>query len=142
MDVHKVGPRLLALAVVVAVLWIGAIVVTDRLKADHVDTWDGPDATVQSGLRLEGCDLPGFLEDSVFPAWIRYQGHVYRWADLSAPISSGSVPRLYTPTGYRHGDKVMYRITASDPAVTQERIVVRNGDSDAAAVYLLVPACS
>jgi hypothetical protein len=142
LDVHRVGPRLLALALVVAALWIVAIVVTDRLKADHVDTWDGPDATVQSGLRLEGCDLPGFLEDSVFPAWIRYQGHIYRWADLSAPISSGTIPRLYTPSGYSLGDKVLYLITAADPALTPERIIVRNGESDAAAVFLLVPACT
>ena len=114
---------------------------TDRLKADRVDTWSGPDATVQSGIHLDGCDIPGFVEDSVFPGWIRFGGQVYRWADLSAPISNGSIPTLYAPTGYELGALKMYLINDSTAGKDRERILVRNGDADAGGVYLLMPEC-
>jgi hypothetical protein len=127
--------------VIVAVVWLGAIVVTDRLRADRVDTWQGPDATVQSGLRLTGCDLPSFPEDSYFPGWLRFERRVYRWADLSAPVSPASIPAIYEPTGYRLGDLQLYLINSSPSGRDRERIMVRNGDASAGAVYLLVPGC-
>jgi len=140
-DVHRVGPRILGIAMVALVVWVGAVAVTDRLKSERVDTWSGPDATVHSGLRLEGCDIPGFDEDSVFPGWIRFDGRVYRWADLSAPISDGSIPTSYTPTGYELGALKMFRVNATAAGSDQERILVRNGESNAGAVYLLTPEC-
>ncbi len=139
--IHRVGPRLLLVAAIVAAVWIGAIVVTDRLRAERVDTWTGPDATVQSGLRLAGCDLPTFPEDSYFPGWIRYDGRVYRWADLSAPVSAASIPSTYEPTGYALGSLDLYLIDSSESGRNRERIMIRNGQADAGAVYLLVPGC-
>jgi hypothetical protein len=140
-EINRVGPRLLLIAAVVAAVWLGAIVVTDRLRAGHVDTWTGPDATVQSGLRLAGCDLPNFPEDSYFPGWIRFEGRIYRWADLSAPVSASTIPSTYEPTGYALADLDLYLINSSQSGRDRERVMIRNGESSAGAVYILVPGC-
>ena len=140
-EINRVGPRLLLIAAVVAAIWLGAIVVTDRLRAGQVDTWTGPDATVQSGLSLGGCDLPSFPEDSYFPGWIRFEGRIYRWADLSAPVSASTIPGIYEPTGYSLATLDLYLINSSQSGRDRERVMIRNGESSAGAVYILVPGC-
>lgn len=142
LDVHRVGLRILAIAAVVAALWIGAIVVNDRLREGQIDAWSGPDATVRSGASLAGCDLGAPPVDTVFPGWIVYEGRVYRWADLSAPITDSSIPDSYLPTDYRLGDLRLYLIESSQSGRDLERILVRNGTANAGAVYLWAPQCS
>ena len=65
---------------IVVAIWLGAIFVTDWIREGRVDTWVGPDTTVQSGLRLDGCPDIVFRENVYFPSWIRFEGKVFRWA--------------------------------------------------------------
>ena len=112
------------------------------MRDGRLDTWVGPDTTVQSGYVLAGCALPSFSEDSYFPTWIRFDGHVYRWADLSAPIGPDSIPTSYEPTGHTLGTLALHRILSSQSGLAGERIMIRNGEAEAGAVYLLVPECT
>jgi hypothetical protein len=140
-EIHPVARRILAVSAIVVALILGAMLVTSRIRADQVDTWSGPDASVQSGINLEGCDLSGYDDNGVFPGWIRFGGAIYRWADLSAPISTGSIGTRYQATDDRLGDLRLFRIVSSGSTPDAERILVRNGDADAGGVYLLVPSC-
>lgn len=142
LDVHPSAARLLALALALAIAWLGAIFVTDRMREGRVDTWDGPDATVQSGLQLEGCPTVGFTEDVYFPAWVRLDGRVYGWGNRSAPIGPDSVGVSYTDTGYVLGDLRLYRILSSPDGRDGRQILMRQGDSNAGAVYLVQESCS
>lgn len=141
LDIHPIGPRLLVVAGIAAALLLVAIFAVGRFREDRVDTWSGPDPAVRSGFRLAGCDLPGVEDNGVFPGWISYGGRVYRWADLSAPITDSSIPDSYQPTDEHLGDLRIYLIQSSPGGRNLERILVRNADANAGAVYIWVPSC-
>jgi hypothetical protein len=122
---------------IVVVGWLGAIVVTDWVRQGVVDTWAGPDTTVQSGLRLDGCLDIAFREDVYFPSWVRFEGRVYRWGDLLAPIGPNSIGRAFIATGYRHGDLELFRIENDPEGRAGNKIMLRQGDSPAGAVYVV-----
>lgn len=112
------------------------------MRIGEVATWNGPDATVQSGLLLEGCPIVGFTEDVYFPAWVRLDGHLYRWGNLNAPIGPDSVGVSYADTGYHHADLRLYRILSSQDGLAGKRIMMRQGESPAGAIYLLQDVCT
>lgn len=141
-DIHRYGPRLLAVAVVVAFIWVGAIVVTDRLRAGRVETWSGPDATVQSGVELAGCTFPVSPTDRSFPVWIRFGGQLYRWGDLTIPIIDEEIPSIYAPTGYTLGNLSLMTVENTPAGKARERVIVRIGGAQGAAVYLVMPDCT
>ncbi len=126
---------------IAVVLIVGGMAVVQRLRGDGLDTWSGPDATVQSGIVLAGCALPEYQDNGVFPAWVRFDGRIYRWADVSAPISAASIGTSYKATDYHLNDLRIYRILTSAAARNGERILIRNGEADAGGVYVLVPDC-
>ena len=136
LDIHPSAGKVVLVAIIVAVAWILAINVTNYLRQDRVDTWTGPDATVQSGLRLAGCPEVAFLEDVYFPSWIRFEGKVFRWADNLLPIGSNSVGKSYLPTGYRNGDLELLRIASNPEGRAGNEILVRQGTAMAGAVYV------
>lgn len=130
------------MAIAIAIVWLIAVFVTDQMRVGRIDTWNGPDQTVQSGLLLEGCSIAGFTEDVYFPAWVRLDGHLYRWANQSAPIGPDSVGVSYTDTGYRFGDLRLYRIISSQDGRDGKRIMMRQGDSPAGGIYLIEDTCT
>ena len=132
LDIHPIAARLVVLAFAVTALWVAGIVLTDVVRERVVDTWDGPDASVQSGLLLEGCPVIEFEEDVYLPSWIRFEGRTYRWADLSVPIGTSSIGETYLPTGYRHDDLELFRVAARDG----EQVMIRQGEAFVGAIYL------
>jgi hypothetical protein len=136
LDIHPSAGRIVLAAIVVAVVWLGAIQVTDRLRQDRVDTWTGPDSTVQSGRRLAGCPDVHFDEDVYFPAWIRYEGDIFRWSDQMFPIGSQSIGQSFLETGYQNGELELYRIINNPEGRAGNQMLVRQGDSPAGAVYI------
>lgn len=124
------------LAIVVGFVWLVSIAVTDQVRQRLVDTWQGPDATVQSGILLDGCPVIRFEEDVYFPSWIRFQGRTYRWADLLVPIGPNSLGDAYLPTGYRHDGLELFRIANTTEGRAGRQIMVRQGTSFGGAVYL------
>jgi hypothetical protein len=136
LDIHPIAARLVLAAIVIAVVWMLGIVATDLVRQRVVDTWDGPDASVQSGLLLDGCPVIEFEEDVYLPSWVRFEGRTYRWADLSVPIGSSSIGTTYVPTGYRHDDLELFTVTGTDAVRSGEQVMIRQGDAFVGAIYL------
>ena len=103
----------------------------------RVDTWTGPDSTVQSGLRLAGCPDVVFDEDVYFPSWVRFEGRVYRWGDSLRPLAPSSIGDAYLDTGFANGDLRLYRVANSPAGLAGEQVLLRQGEAPAGAIYVL-----
>lgn len=137
LDIHPSAGKVVLTAVLVAVAWFVAIAATDAVRLGQVDTWTGPEGSVQSGLVLAGCQSEKFTEDVYFPAWVRFEDKIYLWSDQLAPIGPESVGRSFLETGYRHDDLALYRIASSPDGRAGRHILVRQGSSPAGAIYVL-----
>lgn len=135
LDIHPSAGKVLLVALVVVVTWIVAVNVTDLLRQGRVDTWTGPDATVQSGLQLAGCPAIAFREDVYFPSWIRFEDSVFRWSDTLLPIGSTSIGRSIEVTGYHNGDLELFRILNTPEGREGNQILLRQGRAPAGAIY-------
>jgi hypothetical protein len=124
-------------AAIALVVWLGGIAVTDWVRHGIVDTWTGPDTTVQSGQRLDGCPDITFREDVYFPSWIRFEGRTFRWADRLAPIGTDSIGSSFLTTGFRHGDLELFRVNNSPEGQAGNRIMIRQGSTAFGAIYVL-----
>ena len=127
---------MIVVILVIVASWLAAIAVTDWFRQGQVDTWVGPDATVQSGLRLDGCPDITFRENVYFPSWIRFGGHVFRWDDSLTPIGPNSVPGSFEETGYSHGDLWLYLVHNNPEGRAGNQVMIRQGDSPAGAIYV------
>jgi hypothetical protein len=136
-DIHPSFGRLILVALLVAAAWLGAIAVTDWLRQGRVDTWTGPDASVQSGLRLDGCPDIVFRENVYFPSWVRFEGKLFRWADSLTPIGPNSVPTSFEETGYVNGDLRLYRVHNNPEGRAGNQVMIRQGDAPAGAIYVI-----
>lgn len=135
LDIHPSAGKVALGALIIVVLWLGAITVTDFVRVGHVDTWNGPDDSVQSGLRLAGCPEISFVEDVYFPSWLRFEGKVYRWTESGRPIGPDSIGTAYLETGYTLGDLVLLRIANEVEGLAGNQVLVRQGTSMVGAVY-------
>ena len=136
LDIHPSFGKMLLVVAIVAVTWVAAIAVTDWIREGRVDTWTGPDATVQSGLRLGGCPDIAFRENVYFPAWVRYGGNVFLWDDSLTPIGPNSVPTSFEETGYANGDLRLYLVRNNPEGLAGNQVMIRQGDSPAGAIYV------
>lgn len=137
LDIHPSAGKVVLAALIILVGWLAAIAVTDWIRYDRVDTWSGPDATVRSGLRLAGCPDIVFREDVYFPAWVRFEGEVFRWTDRGAPIGQNSVGRSFLETGYTRGDLELFRVANSPDGRAGRQIMIRQGESPVGAIYVV-----
>ncbi len=136
LDIHPSAGKIVLVALIVAAVWLAAIAVTDWVRKGRVDTWVGPDASVQSGLRLDGCPDLVFREDVYFPSWIRFRGEIFQWGDSLTPIGPNSVPRSFEETGYTLGDLRLYLVHNSPQGRAGEQVMIRQGESPAGAIYV------
>ena len=136
-DIDASAGRIVLAVVIAAIVWLGAIVVTDYVRQGVVDTWTGPDATVQSGLRLDGCPSITFREDVYFPSWVRFEGRVFRWADLLAPIGPDSIGDAFLQTGFRNGDLELFRVANDPEGRAGNKVMLRQRESPAGAIYVV-----
>jgi hypothetical protein len=141
LDIHPVAKWVVALAIVVTAGWFIAVAARDYMRANQVDAWTGPDQTVTSGLDRPGCVSTGFTGDQYFPAWIRFDGKLYTWSGLSVPIGQIADPASFVWTGYQHDTLRLYRLLNSPDGREGKRVMVRQGDEVAGAIYILGDTC-
>lgn len=98
---HPVARTFLVVAVIVALGYVALLFTNDYLRGSRVDTWAGPDASVQSGLALAGCPVAEGRGDGEFPSWIRFRNDVYASTGRVAPIGSAW---QYGQTRYAESD--------------------------------------
>jgi len=102
---HPVVRTFLVLAIAVALGYVALLFTNEFLRGSRVDTWAGPDASVQSGLALAECPPAEGLGDAVFPSWIRYRDEVLAATGRVAPIGPAWQygQTRYAETDYRMG---------------------------------------
>jgi len=93
---------LVKLALVLVAAYFITLFAYNWWRDQRVDTWTGPDAAVQSGQRLAGCDAANRQHDDLFPTWVRFQGVVYVLTDRRRPVIGNSEPgrTQFVETGY------------------------------------------
>lgn len=100
---NPIGAALIKAAIVVVIAWFAVSVVTGWLRDNRVDTWSGPDATVQSGERLADCREVELVRDEAYPSWVRYRGAIYRLTELTRPFVGLGITAGYHDSGYSSG---------------------------------------
>ena len=100
---NPIGWTLIKLAAVVLVAWFAVSAVTALLRDGRVDTWSGPDQSVQSGQKLADCSEVEFVRDEAFPSWIRYKGAIYRLTTSTWPFIGPGITTGYHDSGYALG---------------------------------------
>jgi hypothetical protein len=141
-DWHPVAGRLVLAAVVVGVLYVIATSVAAFVREGRVDTWTGPDASVTSGQKVEGCPAFIRLDHPVFPSWIRFDGGLFGRTEQVVPVGETNIGTAYIESGYRHDDFVLYTVNQPGLGPPGSRIAVRKGGAPAAEIYRRFDGCS
>ena len=94
---------LFKVAIVVVAVYFTVRVGTQWWRENHVDTWSGPDATVQSGVSLAGCPVVADIRVEDFPSWVSYGGSIYNYTPWKRPYINAQTPG-YTMTPYSERD--------------------------------------
>jgi hypothetical protein len=102
-----------------------------------VDTWAGPDATVQSGQRLQDCAAVNRLAtDAPFPAWVRFGGVVYGRGDGVVTVEEPArTTAAFAATGHVLGELRLFH----EP--TTPRVAVLIPRATSAVIYEPVAGC-
>jgi hypothetical protein len=102
------------------------LITNQFLRSGRVDTWAGPDASVQSGLVLASCPVVEARGDESFPAWIRFRGATYASSGRVSPVGLawkyGMTP--FTETDYRLGGIRLLLPKASSGAEPPESVLL------------------
>jgi hypothetical protein len=136
--------RVLGLALAVAIAWLAISTASMWYRAQKVDTWTGPDTSVQSGQQLAGCAaLNAVAQDLDFPNWVRYGGRVYLITGDTRPIIDSEVGtgNSFGPTPYRDGDLELYVINATPQGLARETILLRSHGQLAGELYQYDATC-
>jgi hypothetical protein len=100
---NPIGAALIKAAIVGVIAWFALSVVTGWMRDNRVDTWSGPDASVQSGQRLAACSEVELVRDEAYPSWIRYRGALYRLTSSARPFVGLGTTAGYHDSGYALG---------------------------------------
>ncbi len=139
---NPIAGVMLRVALVLAVAYLAVIFGARLLRESRVDTWTGPDASVQSGQRLDGCAPIQGIDDPAFPSWIRFEGQIYRLTTSNRPIGEEPDPSAYPPTGYRLAPMTLYRIANTPEGREGQIVVVRLDNSPVGRIYRRTPECA
>lgn len=135
--------KLLALITAVVVLYAGLRIGGDWLRQHRVDTWSGPDTTVQSGQQLAACPGVSAYNDDVFPNWVRIGARVFTLSDAIRPVPAPGVGETtYTESGYGLGQLRLLYDDATPLGHERAYVLVYAPPALAARVYQAVPGCS
>jgi hypothetical protein len=140
---HPIFGRLIVAVIVVVVAWFALRAGVTVWRDNTTDTWAGPDATVQSGQRLEGCAPVNILHDDAFPTWIRFQGSVYVMANARRPVAEVTVENGYEATGYTNDSRLLLHML--DPATGSPRadqVLIYDPRAATGELYRIMPDCS
>ena len=140
-DWHPILWTLLKVAAVVIVAYVAVRVGTQWLREGRVDTWDGPDATVQSGVRLAGCPSVDRLRVEDFPSWVRFEGSIYRYTGDKRPYVGPETPG-FVQTPYTNGSMRLVLIENTPDGKARDTILIWLQGALAGIEYARVPECS
>ena len=87
-EVHPIFGKLIVALIVIVVTWFVLRAGVTIWRDNTTDTWSGPDRSVQSGQRLDGCPPVNILHDDAFPTWIRFQGAIFGLANARRPVAA------------------------------------------------------
>jgi hypothetical protein len=140
-DWHPILWTLIKLAAVVIVAYVAVRVGTQWLREGRVVTWDGPDATVQSGVRLADCPTVDRIRVEDFPSWVLYAGSIYRYTGDKRPYLGPETPG-FTQTPYTSGAMRLALIENTPDGKARDTILIWLQDALAGIEYARVPECS
>jgi hypothetical protein len=140
-DWHPVLATLLKVALVVIVAYVAIRVGTQWLREGRVVTWDGPDATVQSGVRLADCPTVDRIRVEDFPSWVLYGGSIYRYTGDKRPYLGPATPG-FTQTPYTSGAMRLALIDNTPDGLARDTILIWLQGALAGIEYARVPECS
>jgi hypothetical protein len=138
---HPIASKLLLVAFVAVVAYFSITTAYNAWRDARVETWAGPDASVQSGQRLANCPPANALHDDVFPTWIRYQGAVFISTGAIRPV--GTTPTVsYPSTPYSLGNLRLQTIANTPDGRAGKVILLRIVDNPVGQVYELNGDCA
>jgi len=132
---------LVRVAVLVVVAYLVVRVGAQWWRENHVETWSGPDATVQSGVKLADCPVVNTIRVDDFPSWVSYGGDVYRYVGLRRPYV-GSTTAGYTQTPYSAGSLHLALIDNTPEGQALNTILLWFEGAAAGVDYARTPDCS
>ena len=139
---HPIFRRLLVAIALVVVAWFALRAGVTIWRDNTTDTWAGPDATVQSGQRLEGCAPVNVLHDDAFPTWIRYGGAVFGMANARRPVAAVTAENGYQAPGYTNDSRLLLRMLDPTGAVREDQLLIYDPRADTGELYRILPDCS
>lgn len=137
---HPIAWALLRVAIVGVVVYAVVSTGLSVWREYRVDTWTGPDAAVTSGQRIESCPAALGFRDPIFPAWVRFEGSIYRGTTSIRPIGS-NLDNAYPDTGYRLGALQLLRAVNVPAGQEGQMVVIKLESSLTGQVYARVPEC-
>jgi Zn ribbon nucleic-acid-binding protein len=140
-DWHPVLWTLLRVAVVVVIAYVGLRAGLQWWRENNVETWSGPDAGVQSGVRLADCPVVDRIRVDEFPSWVSYQGSVYRFTGLKRPYV-GPQTEGYTMTPYVNGLLHLVLIENTPAGLARDTVLVWTETASAGVDYARAADCS
>jgi hypothetical protein len=121
---NPIGLTLIKIALVFVAGWFALSVVTGWIRDDRVDTWTGPDQSVQSGEKLAACAEVETVRDEAFPSWVRYRGAIYRLTTSVSPFIGPGITAGYHDSGYALGALHLILIDNSPEGRSLDTIMV------------------
>jgi hypothetical protein len=141
-DWHPIARKLLLVAAVLLLGYFGLQRGIDYFRDQRVDTWSGPDATVQSGQRLADCPVVNDLHHDFFPTWVRWDGTIYRLVDEIRPVADrGGGEVSITKSGYQLGSMLLLLDDTTPQGVRRDFIVLLAQPSNVGQVFRRTPDC-
>ncbi|MBA2254730.1 MAG: hypothetical protein H0W07_06425 [Chloroflexi bacterium] len=139
---HPIARKLLIAAITIAIAYLSVRVGLDLIRERRIDTWAGPDTTVQSGQRLAGCPAIDSLNDNVFPSWIRYGGRVYALGNQLRPVVDSRSSPGPAESGYTLGEMRLLLDNDTPAGRSRDIVILVLPTSRAGQVFRVVPDCT
>lgn len=137
---HPIAWVLVRAVAVVALAYLAVTTGLNLWREGRVDTWSGPDATVTSGQRREGCPPASDFRDSIFPAWVRFEGAIFGGTPAIRPVGS-NLDNAYPVTGYHLESIGLLRVANTPDGKAGRMILLKLDSSLTGQVYVRLPEC-
>lgn len=140
LDWHPILWTLIKVTAVVLVAYLAIRVGTQWLREGRVVTWDGPDVTVQSGVRLANCPIVDRIRVDDFPSWVLFGGSIYRYSGYLRPYLGPGTPG-FVQTPFMSGALRLVLIENTPDGRARDTILIWLQGSLAGIQYVRTPEC-
>jgi hypothetical protein len=132
---------LIKVALVVVAAYLAIRVGTQWWRESRLVTWSGPDATVQSGVRLADCPVVDQIRVDDFPSWVLYGGSIYRYTGDKRPYLGPDTPG-FIQTPYTSDAMRLALIENTPDGKSRDTILIWLQNALAGIEYARTPDCS